>query len=156
MPPHQKQSLSQRFRQYEASKTVLVWACGGAAVLAIVVGFTWGGWVTGGSAQAMADAAAAQARQELAAVVCVDRFLAASDASAQLVALKAIASPHGRGKFVEEGGWAMILPASVPADRQARADDRNAATLCAAELTTREIAASGRAAQITEPVGAAQ
>jgi hypothetical protein len=154
MQPHQKQSLSQRVQQYQASKTVLFWGCGGAAVLAIVVGFTWGGWVTGGSAQAMAEASAAQARQEMAAVVCVDRFMAASDVGVQLAALKEIASPHGRGKFVEEGGWAMILPASTPADRQARADDRNAATLCAAELTEREIPTSAQAAQITEPVGA--
>jgi hypothetical protein len=62
--------LLQRFDQYQASKTVLFWACAGSVILAIVVGFSWGGWVTGGSAREMAEKSAAQARQELAAVVC--------------------------------------------------------------------------------------
>jgi hypothetical protein len=35
------------------------------------------GAFTGGSARAMAEQSAAQARQEVAAVVCVDRFMAA-------------------------------------------------------------------------------
>jgi hypothetical protein len=153
MQPNQNQSLSQRIRQYQASKTVLVWAGAGAAVLAIVVGFTWGGWVTGGSAQAMAAASAAQARQELAAVVCVDRFMGAPDAGVQLTALQDITGASARGKFVEEGGWAIIVPASTT-DYQARSNDRKAAGLCAEELATREIATIGRAAQIAEPVEA--
>ena len=106
--------------------------------MATIVGFSWGGWTTDGSAQAMADKAAAQARQELAAVVCVDRFMAAPDAGVQLTALQEITSSYAQGKFVEEGGWATIVPASSTADLKASAaasaDDRKAAGLCAAEL----------------------
>ena len=72
-------SQLQWFDQYQASKTVLFWACAGSVIVATVVGFSWGGWVTGGTAQAMAEQSAAQARQEVAAVVCVDRFMAAPD-----------------------------------------------------------------------------
>ena len=61
----QKATLSQRFRDYQASKTVLFWACAGSVVVATVVGFSWGGWVTGGSAQELAADSAAQARQEM-------------------------------------------------------------------------------------------
>jgi hypothetical protein len=145
MQQHQKQSLSQRFQQYQVSKTVLFWSCAGSVAVAMVVGFSWGGWTTGGSAQEMAKNSAAQARQELAAVVCVDRFMAAPDVGVQLAALKEITSSYAQSKFVEEGGWAMIVPASTPADRQASTNDRKAAGLCAEELAKREIPAAGEA-----------
>ena len=88
MQQGQNQTLSQRFEQYRASKAVLFWACAGSVIVATIVGFSWGGWVTGGSAREMAEDSAAQARQELAAVVCVDRFMAAPDAGVQLTALQ--------------------------------------------------------------------
>ena len=71
---------------------VLFWAATGGAVAAIVVGFAWGGWVTGGGAKRMADAAAATSRDTLVASLCVDRFQAAGDAQAQLAELKLIQS----------------------------------------------------------------
>jgi len=121
-----------------------------------VVGFSWGGWTTGGSAQEMADKAAADARQQLAAVVCVDRFMAAPDVGVQLTALQEITSSYAQSKFVEEGGWATIVPVSSTADRKASAaasaDDRKTAGLCAAELAKREIPTSGEAAQVDEAV----
>jgi hypothetical protein len=160
MQQHQRQSLSQRFQNFQASKTVLFWSCAGCVVLATVVGFTWGGWTTGGSAQEMADKAAADARQQLAAVVCVDRFMAAQDADVQLTALQEITSSYAQSKFVEEGGWAIIVPASSTADRKASAaasaDDRKTAGLCAAELAKREIPTPGKAALINDEAVVAQ
>jgi hypothetical protein len=148
MQQNQRQTLSQRFQQYRPSKTALFWSCAGCVVVATVVGFTWGGWTTGGSAQDMADKAAASARQELAAVVCVDRFMAAQDADVQLTALKEITSSYAQSKFVEERGWAVIVPASSTTDYKARADDRKAAGLCAAELAKREISTTEKTAQV--------
>ncbi len=145
MQQNQNQSLAQHYKQYRPSKTALFWACAGSVVVATIAGFSWGGWVTGGSAQDMAEDSAAQARQELAAVVCVDRFMAASDSGVQLVALKEITSAYAQGKFVEEGGWAVLMPASTPPDRQATADDRKAAGLCAAELPKHELPTTGKA-----------
>src|SRR5688572_11805739 len=98
MQQRQNHSRLQRFDQYRASKTVLFWACAGSVIVATVVGFSWGGWVTGGSARAMAEQSAAQARQELASVVCVDRFMAAPDMPAQLTALKGMDRSYQRGK----------------------------------------------------------
>jgi hypothetical protein len=129
---------------------VLFWACAGSVVAAIIIGFSWGGWVTGGSARELADDSAAQARHELAAVVCVDRFMAAPDAGDQLTALKEITSSRAQGKFVEDGGWAIIVPASSPTDYTARADQREAAGLCAAELAKREIPAAAGEAGLTK------
>ena len=148
MQQHRDLSLSQRFEQYRPSKTALFWACGGCAVLATIAGFSWGGWVTGGTAREMAADSAAQARQELAAVVCVDRFMAAPNAGVQLTALKEITSSYGQSQFVENGGWAIIVPASATTtDYKARADDRKAAGMCAEELVKREMAAPGKAAE---------
>jgi hypothetical protein len=145
MQQHQGRSLSQRFQQYQASKTVLFWACGGCVALATIVGFSWGGWTTGGTAREMAENSAAQARQELAAVVCVDRFLAAPDVGVQLAALKGLDRSYQQSKFVEEGGWAIIMPASTPPDRQVSSNDRKAAALCAEELAKREIPTAAEA-----------
>jgi hypothetical protein len=156
----QNQTLSQRFQQYRASKAVLFWACAGSVVVATVVGFSWGGWVTGGSARDMAADSAAQARQELAAVVCVDRFMAAPDAGVQLTALQEITSSYAQSKFVEEGGWAIIVPPSDTADRRAAAaasaEDRRTAGLCAAELAKREIPTPGEAALLNDETVVAQ
>jgi hypothetical protein len=156
MQQGQNQTLSQRFEQYRASKSALFWACAGSVVVATIVGFSWGGWVTGGSAREMAEESAAQARHELAAVVCVDRFMAAPDAGDQLTALQEITSSRAQGKFVEDGGWAIIVPASSPTDYKARADHREAAGVCAAELAEREIATTGKAAQIGDEATVAQ
>jgi hypothetical protein len=156
----QNQTLSQRFQQYRASKAVLFWACAGSVVVATVVGFSWGGWVTGGSARDMAADSAAQARQEIAAVVCVDRFMAAPDAGVQLTALQEITSSYAQSKFVEEGGWAIIVPPSDTADRRAAAaasaEDRRTAGLCAAELAKREIPTPGEAALLNHETVVAQ
>jgi hypothetical protein len=157
MQQHQNQSLAQRFEHYRPSKTALFWACTGCVVLATIVGFSWGGWVTGGTAREMAANSAAQARQELAAVICVDRFMAATDAGVKLAALKEITSSYGQSKFVEDGGWAIIVPASATTtDYKAREDDRKAAGLCAAELAKRELATTGKAAQAGDDTTKAQ
>jgi pimeloyl-ACP methyl ester carboxylesterase len=156
MRQDQNQTLSQRFQQYRASKAVLFWACAGSALVATIVGFSWGGWVTGGSAREMAEESAAQARQELAAVVCVDRFMAAPDAGDQLTALQEITTSYAQGKFVADGGWAIIVPASSPTDYTTRTDDSKAAGLCAAELAKREIPTTGKAAQIGDEATMAQ
>ena len=156
MQQEQRRTLSQRFQQYRPSKTALFWACAGSVVVATIAGFSWGGWVTGGTAQEMAEDSAAQARQELAAVVCVDRFMAAPDAGDQLTALKEITTSYAQGKFVADGGWAIIVPASSPTDYTTRTDDREAAGLCAEELAKREIPATGKAAQIDDEGTTAQ
>ena len=156
MQQGQNQNLSQRLQQYQASKTVLFWACAGSVIAATIVGFSWGGWVTGGSAMEMAEESAAQARQELAAVVCVDRFMAAPDAGVQLTVLQEITTPRAQGKFVEDGGWAIIVPASSPTDYTARADQREAAELCAAELAKREMPTAEKAELTNDDAAIAQ
>ena len=132
-----KRSLGQRWEASRPTKTMFFWSCAGCAVATIVVGFTWGGWTTGGTARSMAQEAALGARNELAAAVCVDRFKAASDAPAQLVALKALGS-WDRGPFVEKGGWAAMPDKVEPG--------KGAARLCADKLATLEAPVAGTTA----------
>jgi hypothetical protein len=82
-----------------------LWGVVGGAIVATIVGFTWGGWVTGGRAEADASQRANAAVVLALAPVCVERFQRGSDAPATLAALKKVDS-WSQGDFVEKGGWA--------------------------------------------------
>lgn len=119
------QSLAQRWQDYRPSKTVLVWACAACVALTMVIGFTIGGWVTGGTSAKMASSAAEEARSKLVATICVQRFTHAADARDQLARLKA-ASLWERDDFIEKGGWATPAGFDQPV--------AGAADLCADQL----------------------
>ncbi|MBB2671266.1 UNVERIFIED_ORG: hypothetical protein GGE44_000807 [Rhizobium esperanzae] len=110
-----KTSISQRFDSYQPSKTLLVWACLVTAIATMVIGFSWGGWVTGGTSSKTAAAAGDIARGELASAICVERFNAAPDASAKLIEFKAITEGYKQRQFIEAGGWAT-MPGQTSAD----------------------------------------
>lgn len=69
-----------------------------------IVGFTWGDWVTGGTAREMATTAADETRSDLVAAPCVDRFDAAENVAVRLEELKKLQS-WSRREFIEKGGW---------------------------------------------------
>lgn len=82
-------------------------AVGGAAALAII-GFTWGGWVTGGKANELMRQQVQVALVEALTPICVDKFNKATDAHARLVELKKITSSWDRERFVRENDWAKF------------------------------------------------
>ena len=85
-----------------------VWgAMGGAALLAIV-GFMFGGWVTGGTAAELARKQADAAVVKVLAPICVDKFRHASNAAENLGKLNAISYSWEKGTFVSNGGWATM------------------------------------------------
>lgn len=127
MSENKNRTLTQRWEELQPTKTVLLWSCVGSVAATIAIGFTLGGWVTGGTAQQEALAASDEARYELAAVICVENFLASPNARTQLVDLKEIDSSFRQRQFIEEGNWA-VMP-----DREAGA--RQAAAQCAAMLS---------------------
>jgi len=116
----------ERYATYRASKAVLVWCCILSAIATIVVGFTWGGWVTSGGAAAMADSAAAGAQAKLAAMVCTAQFNRGSDAAVQLAALNKL-DHWDRADFLRKGGWVSLPGITDPVS--------GAADLCAEQLT---------------------
>lgn len=126
-----KKSLGERYDDYRASKATLFWACVGVAILTIVIGFNWGGWMTSGGAQEMVQ----EARRNLAATFCVQRFLDATDAGTQHAQLMKTSSWQ-RDDFVKDGGWAK-LPTELDLPIGGVAD------LCAEKLANIEAADAG-------------
>ncbi len=98
----------------EMIKPVLMGAVGGAVALAIV-GFGWGGWVTGGTAEAMAKKHAKSATVAALAPICAAKFQADAGFDARLSELNETRS-YQRSAFIEKGGWAT-MPGSDKGDR---------------------------------------
>jgi hypothetical protein len=101
----------------------------GAAVVGIG-GFTWGGWVTGGTAH---DRAMAMSRTDVVAAmvpVCLDMAQADPDRAAKLAVIRE-AQTHQRPNALMEAGWATVPGAEAP--------DRDIAQAC---LTSLDVDAS--------------
>jgi len=77
-----------------------VWGLILGAVIAMIIGFAWGGWTTRGTSLQMADAAVLTTR----AAICVAQFTKAPNYQERLKELKAIRSWE-RAAFIEKGGW---------------------------------------------------
>lgn len=120
-------SLKQRWDDYRPTKATLGWACAGTAVATMVIGFAWGGWVTGATSRELASSAATMARSQLATDICVERFQAASDSASRQGELQALTSAAARRQFIEAGGWATMPGETRP--------DRRGAEACAVALT---------------------
>lgn len=89
-----------------------IWGAVGGAIAALVVGFNWGGWVTGGTAEADATKRVNTAVVGALAPICVDKFQHATGVAANRAGLKK-AESWAQGEFIEKGGWAT-LPGSKP------------------------------------------
>ena len=100
-------------------KPALLGAIGGAIALAIV-GFQWGGWVTGGTADQLAKKQADVAVVTALAPICVEKFQQQPDAATTLATLKATSS-YQQTAFIEKGGWATMAGSEEPHAGTARA-----------------------------------
>ena len=87
------------------------------AVATMAIGFSWGGWVTGGTATKLANEHADSAVVAALTPVCVEKFMKSSDAIANLAALKKISSTWEQGDFLAKGGWAT-RPGAESSDYQ--------------------------------------
>ena len=114
------QTFSKRMANYKASKTVVFWACAGCVVATMAVGFTWGGWVTGGTAGKMAQTEADASVVKVLAPICVDKFQQQPDAVANLSALRATSS-YRQATFITDGGWATMAGSDEPFSGTAKA-----------------------------------
>lgn len=121
-----KVGFAERVETYRPSKTALGWCCVLSVVATIAVGFIWGGWVTRGTATAMANSAAQDASTKLAADVCTAQFDRDPNAAVQLAALTKLDS-WDRADFITKGGWANLPGLKEPVS--------GAADLCARRLT---------------------
>ena len=103
---------------WEKIKTALWGAVGGGIVLAIV-GFAWGGWVLGGTAQEMAEEMAENAVVARLAPICVEQFKEDSEKDQKLKDLKKEDS-WNRDDYVEKQGWATMPGEKNPDSKVAK------------------------------------
>jgi hypothetical protein len=97
------------------------------AVALTVVGFSWGGWVTGGTSAKNTEAASRQAVVAAFAPICVERFRSQSDAAVRTAELVKTGSWERRS-IIEKSGYAT-MPGSTGADS-------DVASACAEILST--------------------
>lgn len=120
-PTEQKKpSLQQRWGTAQASKTAVFWLLAAAIALTMMVGFSWGGWVTGGSAQKTADTTAQEAVVMRLAPICVAQFNQDPQRDEKLVELQD-SSSYQRGSFVRTQGWATMPGEDAPDSKVAEA-----------------------------------
>lgn len=110
-----------------AETSPFLWGATVGAIALAIVGFTWGGWVSGGSAERLADARADKATVTALTPICVTQFNASPRARASLAALKEVQSWQ-QAEYVSKGGWATMPGASGEPSREL-------AAACAAALT---------------------
>src|SRR6201982_787772 len=100
--------------QGESLKRLMQGAAAGA-VATIVVGFYWGGWSLGSTADKMATQRSELAVIAALASVCADKFRALPDAEAKKVALSKVESWKRRDEFPKE-----FVPLPGEADPRSR------------------------------------
>jgi hypothetical protein len=108
------------------SRTRLLQGIAIGAVASMAIGFSWGGWVTSGTANKLAADQADAAVVTVLTPICVEKFLQNSDAQANLGALREISSNWQQGQYLEKGGWATRPGAT--------SSDYELARACAAKL----------------------
>ena len=77
-----------------------VWGLICGAVIAMIIGFGWGGWSTTGTTQKMTDEAVLASQ----AAICVAQFVKQPNHEEKLKELGEIDS-WKRADFIEKGGW---------------------------------------------------
>src|SRR5579872_3207011 len=108
-------------RETKATARSVLWGAVAGAIALAIVGFNWGGWATGGSAETLAASRAATAVVAALTPICVEKFRQAADASANLTEMKKTTYISDQGKFVEKGGWATMPGSTEPNSAVARA-----------------------------------
>jgi len=106
-----------------------VWGLVVSAILTMIIGFAFGGWVTGGTAQRMAEEMAEKAVVDRLAPICVVQFNQDPEKDKKLQELKEKSS-WDRKDYVEKQGWA-----TMPGEKE---PDSNVADECARRLVELE------------------
>jgi hypothetical protein len=77
-----------------------VWGLISGAIIAMIIGFAWGGWTTERTTRQMNEAAVLAAQ----AAICVAQFMKDPNHEEKLQALGKLIA-YQRGPFIEKGGW---------------------------------------------------
>jgi len=103
----QKVGFGQRWSQARPTKTIVFWSWVASVVVTMIIGFTWGGWVTGRTARNMAEVMAEDAVVRRLAPICVLQFKKDPGKDQKLKEVKET-STYQRGDYVRNQGWATM------------------------------------------------
>ncbi len=101
-------SLGQRWKSLQPTKAHLVWACLATAILTMIIGFNWGGWMSTANAQKVADTMSKDAVVQRLAPICVAQFNQDAEKDAKLIEMNTKLTSSQKAQFVREQGWATI------------------------------------------------
>jgi hypothetical protein len=107
-----KLSLGQRWREVRPTKTLVFWSWIASVVITMIIGFAWGGWVTGSSARKIANELVVSRL----APICVAQFQKDPEKDQKLKELKETGYWQ-RGDYVKKQGWAT-MPGEEEPDSQ--------------------------------------
>jgi len=96
-----------------------IWGVVAGALGIMIVGFGWGGWVLGSTAERMAKDRADVAVTALLVPICVERFMGQTDSAAKLAEFQRTASWQ-QSQLIERGGWATATGSTNPNTAVAR------------------------------------
>ncbi len=80
-----------------------IWGLIVGGIVAMIIGFSWGGWMTAGTAETMNDEAVLASQ----AAICVAQFMKDPYHEEKLKEFGELDS-WKRADFIEEGGWATM------------------------------------------------
>lgn len=101
--PEYKPSYGERWNNMRPTKTIVFWSVVATVVLTVIVGFNWGGWVTGGTARKLTDDAITQRLS----LICVGQFNQDPQKDQKVTELKDTRS-FERDNYVQDQGWATM------------------------------------------------
>lgn len=101
--PEYQESYGERWSKAQVPKKVVFWLAAAAIILTMIIGFSWGGWVTGGTARQMMNDAVVQRLSS----ICLGQFNQDPEKDQKLTELQD-ASPYQRDDYVKDQGWATM------------------------------------------------
>ena len=97
-------STSAYREEIKTKVTFGVWGFIIGAVVAMIIGFKWGGWTTSSTTQQMTKEAVLASQVASQAAICVAHFIKEPKYDERLQELQKVDS-YERYKYIEKGGW---------------------------------------------------
>ncbi len=110
--------IRQRWDKARPTKKIVFWISVAVSILTMIVGFSWGGWVTSSKAELMAE----EAVVERLSLICVDQFKQDPETEQKLIEFVETSS-YKQDDYVRDQGWATMFGDEEP--------DKNVADACA-------------------------
>jgi hypothetical protein len=95
-----KEEMKGKIAELKKKVTGGLWWLASGAVIAMFIGFSWGGWATAGTTQKISDEAVLASQ----AAICVAQFMKESNSQERLAEFEKT-DTYKRSDFIEKGGW---------------------------------------------------